>query len=56
MPQKNNKGNDKDNKTFHPNDSSFIIKPRRISVKKSKKKKKKDVKTELDNVRMDMMQ
>jgi len=42
--------------TLHSTDGSFIIKPRKIKVGKSKRKKKKDVKTELENTKMDMIQ
>ncbi len=56
MTQENNKGNDKDVFTLLPSDGSFTIKTRKIRLKKSKRKKKKDVKTELDNTRMDMIQ
>lgn len=56
MTSRDDQGNDKDDFTLHPNDGSFTIKPRKISLKKSKSKKKKDVKAELDNTRMDMIQ
>lgn len=42
--------------TLYPTDGSFQIKPRKIKLKKSRKKKEKDVKTELENTRMDMIQ
>lgn len=42
--------------TLDPSDGSFTIKPRKISLKKHKGKKKKDVQTELDNTKMDMIQ
>lgn len=56
MTHKDEQGNDKDVFTLYPSDGSFTIKTRKISLKKSKHRRKKDVKTELDNTRMDMIQ
>jgi hypothetical protein len=56
MTQKKGKGNDTEVFTLYESDGSFTIKPRKINVKKSRKKKKKDVRTELENTKMDMIQ
>ena len=56
MAQKKGKGNDTDAFTLHATDGSFTIKPRKIKIKKSREKKKKDVKTELENTKLDMIQ
>jgi hypothetical protein len=50
------KGNDKEIFTFN-SDGSFTTEPFKIKLKKkSKPKKKHDIKTELDNTRLDMIQ
>jgi hypothetical protein len=56
MTSQDDQSTDKDDFTLHPSDGSFTIKPRKISLKKSRSKKKKDVQTELDNVRLDMIE
>lgn len=55
MTPENKKGNDKEEYAFNSN-GDFTIHTRKINVKKSKRKKKKDVKSELDNTRLDMIQ
>jgi hypothetical protein len=56
MTSQDDQGNVRDDFTLHPSDGSFTIKPRKISLKKHKGKKKKDVRSELDNTKMDMIQ
>ncbi|MEN6592895.1 MAG: hypothetical protein ABFC12_06605 [Methanobacterium sp.] len=56
MTSQDDQGNDRDDFTLYPSDGSFIIKTRKISLKKRKGKKKKDVRTELDNTKMDMIE
>lgn len=56
MTQKKGEGDDTDNIWLYPNDGSFKIKPRKIKMKKSGKKKKNDAKTELENTKMDLIQ
>ncbi len=56
MTCQDDQGNDKDDFTLHPSDGSFTIKTRKISLKKIKGKKKKNVRTELDNTKMDMIE
>lgn len=55
MASQDDQEDDEDVFTLHPSDGSFTIKPRKISLKKSRGKKKRNVKTELDNTRMDMI-
>lgn len=56
MTQKKGEGNSSKEFTLYPTDGSFQIKPQKIKLKKSRKKKEKDVKTELENTWMDMVQ
>ena len=56
MTPQDDQNTDKDDFTLHPCDGSFTIKPQKISLKKSRKKKKNDVQTELDNTRLDMIE
>lgn len=55
MTQKKKKGNDKEEYAFN-NDGDFTIITFKINLKKSRRKKKHDVKYELDNTRLDMIQ
>ena len=55
MTQHNKKGRDKEEYAFN-HDGDFTIHTLRINVKKTKRKKKHDVKSELDNTRLDMIQ
>ena len=55
MTPKKGEGDEAVDIWLYPNDGSFKIKPRKIKVKKSGKKKRKDVKTELENTKMDMI-
>lgn len=55
MTQHNKKGKDKEEYAFN-RDGDFTIHPRKINVKKIKRKKKHDVKSELDITRLDMIQ
>ena len=56
MTQDEGKGDNAEDFSLYLNDGNFKIKPRRIKLKKSSKKKKKDVKTELENTKMDLIQ
>jgi hypothetical protein len=55
MTQHDKKVNDNEEYAFN-RDGDFIIHSRKICVKKTKRKKKHDVKSELDNTRLDMIQ
>ncbi|MCE5214847.1 MAG: hypothetical protein LLF83_09035, partial [Methanobacterium sp.] len=55
MTQQDKKGNDKEVYAFN-RDGDFTIHTRKINMKKYKRKKKHDVKSELDNTRLDMIQ
>ncbi|HTX61194.1 MAG TPA: hypothetical protein VMC48_02690 [Methanobacterium sp.] len=56
MAQKRDPEDDEEVFSLHPSDGSFNIKPARISMKKRKTKKKRDVEAELQNTKMDMIQ
>jgi len=56
MSRKKKKGNDNEIFTLYPTDGSFPEISSKITIKKSRRKKKHDVKAELDNARMDMIQ
>lgn len=56
MVQKKKKRDEKENFTLYPTDGSFPEVTCKITIKKSKTKRKHNVKDELDNTRMDMIQ
>lgn len=55
MTPKNDNSN-QEASTLYSTDGSFTIKPRKIRVKKGRRKIKKDVKVELDNTKLDMIE
>ena len=56
MAQKKKKNDEKHIFTLYLNDGSFPEMTSKVTLKKSRPKKKRDVKQELENTRMDMIQ
>jgi len=56
MTQKKMKKDEEPIFTLYQNDGSFPEMTSKVTLKKSRSKKKRDVKSELENTRMDMIQ